>query len=92
MFCSKCGKEIDDEAIVCVGCGCGTKNAQTNNSTNNTTPPPVIINNAVSSSASASASAGGRIRRHRSVALDIFLIIITCGLWIIWMLIRPKYY
>lgn len=21
-FCSKCGKEIDDEAVVCVGCGC----------------------------------------------------------------------
>ena len=22
MFCSKCGKEIDDEAVVCVHCGC----------------------------------------------------------------------
>ena len=22
MFCSKCGKEIDDAAVVCVGCGC----------------------------------------------------------------------
>ena len=26
MFCSKCGKEIDDEAIVCPACGCATKN------------------------------------------------------------------
>lgn len=23
-FCSKCGKEIDDEAVICVGCGCET--------------------------------------------------------------------
>ncbi|WP_367258772.1 zinc-ribbon domain-containing protein [Ruminococcus sp.] len=21
-FCSKCGKEIDDEAVMCVHCGC----------------------------------------------------------------------
>lgn len=21
-FCSKCGKEIDDQAVVCIGCGC----------------------------------------------------------------------
>lgn len=26
MFCSKCGKEIDDEAIICTGCGCQTHN------------------------------------------------------------------
>lgn len=23
-FCSKCGKEINDEAVVCVHCGCST--------------------------------------------------------------------
>lgn len=35
MFCSKCGKEIADEAIVCPACGCATANYQhtaTNNS------------------------------------------------------------
>ena len=26
MYCHKCGKEIDDEAIVCIHCGCATKN------------------------------------------------------------------
>lgn len=26
MFCTKCGKEINDEAVVCVHCGCSTKN------------------------------------------------------------------
>ena len=26
MFCSNCGKEIADKAVVCVHCGCATKN------------------------------------------------------------------
>ncbi|MHC1723713.1 MAG: hypothetical protein AB9836_10995 [Aminipila sp.] len=25
MYCQKCGKEIHDETIVCVGCGCPVK-------------------------------------------------------------------
>ena len=28
MFCYKCGKEIDDEAIICHNCGCATSNYQ----------------------------------------------------------------
>ena len=28
MFCSKCGKELDDEAVFCQGCGCATPNYQ----------------------------------------------------------------
>ena len=26
MYCSNCGKEIDDKAVVCVHCGCATNN------------------------------------------------------------------
>ena len=26
MYCSKCGKIIDDEAVICPGCGCATAN------------------------------------------------------------------
>ena len=26
MFCSKCGNEIDDEAMICPKCGCATAN------------------------------------------------------------------
>lgn len=26
MFCSKCGKQIDDEAVICPNCGCSTQN------------------------------------------------------------------
>lgn len=47
MFCQKCGKEINDDAVVCVGCGCSvqqkssvsdnqsTKEAKESNSTAN---------------------------------------------------------
>ncbi len=28
MFCSNCGKEIDNKAVVCVHCGCATQNMQ----------------------------------------------------------------
>jgi TM2 domain-containing membrane protein YozV len=27
MFCSKCGKEVNDEAIICTNCGCAISNA-----------------------------------------------------------------
>ena len=32
MFCSKCGAEINDEAIICVKCGCAISNNRINNS------------------------------------------------------------
>lgn len=34
MFCSKCGKEIMDEAVVCPNCGCATNNYATQPTTN----------------------------------------------------------
>lgn len=40
MFCSKCGKEIDDMAIVCPMCGVATQNFEGNKQ------PQVVINNA----------------------------------------------
>jgi len=94
MFCTKCGKEIDDQAVICVHCGVATANMQKQQQQNQQTPQqqPIIINNSASSSSAASAAAGGRVRRHYSVLLDIFLILITGGLWIIWMVLRPKYY
>lgn len=29
MFCPRCGKQLDDNAVVCVGCGCSVANAKT---------------------------------------------------------------
>ena len=31
MFCSNCGKEIDDKAVICVHCGCSTQNSKSQN-------------------------------------------------------------
>ena len=88
MFCYKCGKEIDDEAVVCIHCGVSTKNMKENDNQKN-----IIINNSASSSTSTTANyCSKKIRKHHSTLFDIFMICITCGLWIIWMLIRPKYY
>ena len=28
MFCSNCGKEINDKAVICIHCGCATRNHQ----------------------------------------------------------------
>lgn len=33
-FCSKCGKELFDEAVVCPKCGCATENKKQNKQTN----------------------------------------------------------
>ncbi|WP_295209241.1 zinc ribbon domain-containing protein [Ruminococcus sp.] len=38
-FCRKCGKEINDDAVICVHCGCATeKAAQQNNQNPNYDP------------------------------------------------------
>ena len=91
MFCSKCGKEINNEAVVCVHCGCATANYQQNSKAND---QPIIINNnnSTSSSAAASVAVGGRVKRHYSLFFDILMLCLTGGLWIIWMILRPKYY
>lgn len=86
MYCSKCGKEIDNEAVICVHCGVATQNMF------NKKEQPIIINNSASSSASAASSSNnGRIRKKHSLLLDIILIFLTGGLWIFWMIFRPKY-
>ena len=32
MYCRKCGKEVDDEAIICPYCGCSTSGGKVNDS------------------------------------------------------------
>ena len=49
-------------------------------------------NNSASASAAAAAGVGGRVKRKYSLLLDILMICFTGGLWIIWMILRPKYY
>lgn len=33
MFCSKCGKEVNDEAVICIHCGCAINNDVAKNNT-----------------------------------------------------------
>lgn len=80
MFCHHCGKEIEDNAIVCVHCGVETKNYNKNDKQIN------IVNQSSSSS-----SKEGTPRVYNPV-IDFFMLLCTGGLWLIWMLCRPKYY
>jgi len=95
MYCSKCGKQIDDAAVICVGCGVPTQNFK-NQQTNSQQPITIVNAPSASSSASASASSSSvvyhRTRRHHNFLFDLFMIFITGGIWIIWMIFRPKYY
>jgi RNA polymerase subunit RPABC4/transcription elongation factor Spt4 len=84
MYCSKCGAEINDDAAVCIHCGVATQNM------NKSKEQPIIINNSSSSSAVAS-NPNNKVKKKYSLLLDLILICCTGGLWIIWMLIRPKY-
>ena len=38
MFCSKCGKEINDEAVVCIHCGCAIENKKVSLANSNDAP------------------------------------------------------
>lgn len=42
MFCSKCGKEISDEAVICPSCGCATSNFHAPKIENNTSSQDYI--------------------------------------------------
>lgn len=42
-FCTFCGKEIADEAVLCLGCGCKTQKINSNVSSQATIPPQQII-------------------------------------------------
>lgn len=78
MYCSNCGKEIDNKAVVCVYCGVGTQNLNKEKEHQN-----VIINNVSNSTT--------KHKKKYSLLLDLILIFCTAGLWIIWMIVRPKY-
>lgn len=43
-FCTYCGKEIADEAVICLNCGCKTQKTNTFVPAKTTTPPnPILI-------------------------------------------------
>ena len=38
MFCSKCGKQVNDEAVICVHCGCAINNKKASVTDTNDAP------------------------------------------------------
>ncbi len=80
MYCHKCGKEISDDAVVCTHCGVETKNLNR---------ASAEAGSAASSSA-ATANVTVRVPKQYNALVDFFMILFTGGLWIIWMLVRPK--
>ena len=85
-YCKHCGEKIPKDAVICIKCGRQVEELKNNKLDN------IIINNSASSSASASNVNSESIRKKHSILFDLFMICITGGLWIIWMIIRPKYY
>lgn len=83
-YCKHCGEPIDEECVVCPKCGKQVEVLRDNSA-------PVIVNNSASSSAAAAAIYPGRRKKKYNHLLDFILILFTGGLWIIWMIIRPKY-
>ena len=83
-YCKHCGQKIPEDAVMCTHCGRQVEELKSSK------PENIIINNSASSSSSATAVNMKRRKKH-SILFDIFMICITGGLWIIWMIIRPKY-
>lgn len=86
-YCKHCGEVIDKDCVVCPKCGKQVE-ALKDNST------PVIINNSAASSSSSSSAIAmlpQKRKKKYNHLLDFILICCTGGLWIIWMIIRPKY-
>lgn len=79
-FCKHCGAKIELDCIVCPICGKQVEALRDKN---------IVINN--SSSAQTMATMPQRRLKHYNGFVDFILIVCTCGLWIIWMIVRPKY-
>lgn len=80
-FCKHCGEQIDKECVVCPKCGKQVEELKYEKDRD------IIINN----SASSSASMPEKRKKKYNIFIDLLLILFTGGLWIIWMIIRPKY-
>ena len=85
-FCKFCGEKIPIDAVICTHCGRQVEELKSSK------PDNIVINYSASAAASASNINKGPIKRKHSILFDLFMIVITGGLWIIWMIIRPKYY
>lgn len=87
-FCMYCGDKIAFDAIICPKCGRQVAQLKIEQD-NKKEDMPVIINNNNNNNNIITTT---RIPRHYSILFDLLMICLTDGLWIIWMIARPKYY
>lgn len=96
-FCFKCGKELDDSAVFCSGCGANQQlnttsttddNVSTNTNNDTTTPKQqptqTTSNEQTTYTTNTQSNTNGYTRslvKNRSIALSIILSIITCGIY-----------
>lgn len=96
-FCFKCGKELDDSAVFCSGCGASqqlnttsTTDDNVNTNTNNDTTTPkqqptqTTSDEQTTYTTNTQSNTNGYTRslvKNRSIALSIILSIITCGIY-----------
>lgn len=85
-YCKHCGELIDKDCVICPKCG---KQVEELSGVDKN----IIINNSSSASAAASSTVTAPTKRKKkyNLLLDLILICCTGGLWIIWMIVRPKY-
>ena len=84
-YCKHCGQLIDKECVICVHCGKQVEELKSNSDKN------IYINNSASAAASSAVSIPEKRKKKYNLLLDLILILCTGGLWIIWMIVRPKY-
>lgn len=82
-FCKHCGEKIDKECVVCPICGKQVEELKCEKERD------IIINNSASSSSNAVTPT--RKKKKYNLLIDIIMFCITGGLWLIWILVRPKY-
>ena len=76
MYCSKCGKVLDDDAVICIGCGCPTSNY-------GAPPQPTMYQKNVFSKTTANTNLMINVEKHLSKASAIFILAIV-GLILCW--------
>ncbi len=75
-YCSKCGKELMDEAVICVGCGCAVAGQQRQSAYNATVDSATLLN-----------TLSQRVNTNGIIWLVIGILQILGGLFINWFLL-----
>lgn len=75
-YCSKCGKELMDEAVICVGCGCAVAGQQMQSAYNATVDSATLLN-----------TLSQRVNTNGIIWLVIGILQILGGLFLNWFLL-----